>query len=63
MVKISNVHVMGTLTVNLSSSGHNDLTAQNVTCFFGIIFGGVGSGNHYHNLGGNRGFFVLGFGP
>jgi hypothetical protein len=60
-----NVNVAEMLTVLLSGSGMNVLSAQNVTTCFGTIDGGVGPGgligNLYVDLGGNFGYTVTDF--
>jgi hypothetical protein len=61
IASFTNVNVAEMLSVLLSSSGMNVLTAQNVTTCFGTIDGGTGFGNLYADLGGNYGYIVIDF--
>jgi hypothetical protein len=56
-VVLSNLTVAGPVfNIYLSGSGHNDVTAKNVTAHGGFIL----NATIYTSLGGNSGYFVFG---
>jgi hypothetical protein len=61
VVTLSNVKLTGFLFMILSNSGRNVVNARNVKVAGGLIFGGYGIGDQYHDLGGNSGYGVGGF--